>query len=180
MYQLVCNDFQLCTLLNHLITLFVHHMLHHLSVYFVTCGSFHSMAFSSYVFVVTFTSPVHLHPPVCCGRGCTICHHTFIMCSVLYISRHTCLLLLVLAPNNNYFALLLFVLNGELICEPCYTIVVKLILTPQEVSRTCSWVAVVSSSALIAHSTSSSTRSGSLMAFQTLPCRWLISFLWIV
>ena len=120
MYQLVCNNFHLCILLNHLIALFVHLHAAYLSVYFVTWwffslnsllfplyilrhgGSFHSIAFSSHVFVITFTFPVHLHPPVCCGIAHTICHHTFIMCSVLYIniSGHTCLL----TPNNNYFA----------------------------------------------------------------------------
>ena len=57
-HQLVCNDFPLCILLNHLIALFVHLHAGYLSA---TGGSFHSIAFSSHVFIVTFTFPVHLH-----------------------------------------------------------------------------------------------------------------------
>ena len=86
-------------------------------------GSFHSIAFSSYVFVVTFTFHAHLHPPLCCGIAHTICHHTCIMCSVLYIniSRHTyslscyCLHQIITVLHR-----LLFAPKGELICEPRY------------------------------------------------------------
>ena len=62
-YQLICTDFPLCILLNHLIALFVHLHTAYLSVHLATGGSFHSIAFPSpvHVFVVTFSFPVHLH-----------------------------------------------------------------------------------------------------------------------
>ena len=65
-------------------SLFVHLHAAYLSVCLVTGGSFHSIAFSSHVFIVTFTFPIHLHLSVVSSYF----HPVF----VLY-RRHTCLLL---------------------------------------------------------------------------------------
>ena len=102
-HQLVCNDFPLCIPYSLICTSAC--WLSECNRWFFSLNGLPFPCFHCHLYI-SCTSP-----SLCHGITHTIGHHTFIMCSVLYISRHTCLLSLSLSlavvlftPNRIYFA----------------------------------------------------------------------------
>ena len=99
------------------------------SVYLATLR-FYSLVFP--VFIVTIIFLYIFHLPVSCGCYIYSSHHTFIMCSVMWINRHSCflliftLLLLLTSNTNTYtfctvycwvFLIVVFTWKHQLICS---------------------------------------------------------------